>query len=641
LEAAGLKVSAPSGKTVTLSDTAANIETLTTAEIAGLKAIGVTAVAANDVSVALSVAQAAAVEAAALKVSAPSGKTVTLSDTAVDIETNLTASEIAGLKAVGITGIAATDASVTLTVTQAIALEAAAMKATAPAGDFATLSDTAANIEALTATEIAGLKAIGVTAIAASDASALLSVAEAAALETAALKVSAPSRNFVTVSDTAADIETLTTTEIKGLKAIGVTGIATTDAAVLLTVAQAIALEGAGLTVSPPFGDAVTLSDTAAHIAALTAGQIVLLPTIGVTAIAATNVSVSLTVVQALALEKADLKVSAHSGKTVTLSDTSANIEALTATEIAGLEGTGIAAITSASLNVTLALALEGTTLKVSPASGKTVTLSDAAANIEGLSAAEIIGLETIGVTAIAATGASVALSVAQAAALETAALKVSAPSGKTVTLSDTVNDIEALTPTEIAGLKAIGVAGIAATDASLVLSAADAAAIETAGLTVSAPSGDTVSVSDTAANVAAHQSQLSALAATGEIAWIEQLNTDGSHTFSSIENGTTTAGTGADDTFVFAPSFGHDVIANFAASGATHDVLEFSASSFSYLTKGETQAADWAALLLRAVSSTAAGAMITDSKGDTVTLDKVAEATLALAANAGDFKFV
>jgi hypothetical protein len=174
-----------------------------------------------------------------------------------------------------------------------------------------------------------------------------------------------------------------------------------------------------------------------------------------------------------------------------------------------------------------------------------------------------------------------------------------------------------------------------------LVLSAADAAAIETAGLTVSAPSGDTVSVSDTAANVAAHQSQLSALAATGEIAWIEQLNTDGSHTFSSIENGTTTAGTGADDTFVFAPSFGHDVIANFAASGATHDVLEFSASSFSYLTKGETQAADWAALLLRAVSSTAAGAMITDSKGDTVTLDKVAEATLALAANAGDFKFV
>jgi hypothetical protein len=236
-------------------------------------------------------------------------------------------------------------------------------------------------------------------------------------------------------------------------------------------------------------------------------------------------------------------------------------------------------------------------------------------------------------------------LTVDQAAALETAKLAVSAPSGKTVTLSDTATNIETeLTAKEIAGLKASGITGIAATGASLVLNAADAAAIETAGLKVSAPSGDTVSVSDTAANVAAYQSQLAALAASGEIAWIEQLNPNGSRTFSSIENGTTIAGTGTDDTFVFTPAFGHDVIANFTATGTSHDVLEFSASSFSYMTPGESQAAekaDWAALLLHGVTSTAAGAMITDSKGDTLTLEGVTKSTLALAANAGDFKFV
>jgi hypothetical protein len=62
------------------------------------------------------------------------------------------------------------------------------------------------------------------------------------------------------------------------------------------------------------------------------------------------------------------------------------------------------------------------------------VTLSDTAANIEGLTATQIGGLKAIGVTAIAATGASLSLSVAQTSAVNTAGLSVSAPANDTVT---------------------------------------------------------------------------------------------------------------------------------------------------------------------------------------------------------------
>jgi len=93
------------------------------------------------------------------------------------------------------------------------------------------------------------------------------------------------------------------------------------------------------------------------------------------------------------------------------------------------------------------------------------------------------------------------------------------------------------------------------------------------------------------------------------------------------------------DETFVFNPTFGKDAISGFLASGANHDTLQFDHSMFSYLTAGMTEAQEVAAVLLHGVSSTAAGAMITDSHGDTLTLDAITKTTLA--AHAGDFKFV
>jgi hypothetical protein len=93
------------------------------------------------------------------------------------------------------------------------------------------------------------------------------------------------------------------------------------------------------------------------------------------------------------------------------------------------------------------------------------------------------------------------------------------------------------------------------------------------------------------------------------------------------------------DETFVFGPAFGKDAISGFLAAGAHHDTLQFDGSMFSYLTAGMTEAQQVAAVLLHGVSSTAAGAMITDSHGDSLTLDAISKTVLA--AHAADFKFV
>ena len=91
-----------------------------------------------------------------------------------------------------------TNGSVSFSVAQAIALETEGLKVSAPTGDFVTLSDTAANIATLTAAQIAGLEAIGVTAIVATNASVSLSVAQTSAVTTAGLSVGAPANDTVT-----------------------------------------------------------------------------------------------------------------------------------------------------------------------------------------------------------------------------------------------------------------------------------------------------------------------------------------------------------------------------------------------------------------------------------------------------------
>ena len=504
LEGAGVKVSASSGA-VTVSDTAANVQTLTAGEIEALPGLGIAGVTSTNAGVILNVSQALALETIGYKIAVPSADKITITDTAANVET-LTSAEIAGLTTIGVSGISATGASVTLSVAQAQALETAAITLAAPSGDIAAIADAAANIETLTSAQIASLTTLHVTQIQAIDAGVTLTVAQAQALETAKVSVSAPAGDHDSLIDTAAIIETLTAAQIASLSStLHVSAVEASDTSLVVTTAQAIAFETAHMALSAPLGSTVGVSDTAANLQALTSAQITALKGAGITQLASNNGAVKYTVAQTVALEGAGVKVSASSGA-VTVSDTAANIQTLTAGEIEALPGLGIAGVTSTNagviLNVSQALALETIGYKIAVPSADKITITDTAANVETLTSAEIAGLTTIGVSGISATGASVTLSVAQAQALETAAITLAAPSGDIAAIADAAANIETLTSAQIASLTTLHVTQIQAIDAGVTLTVAQAQALETAKVSVSAPAGDQDSLIDTAAHI-------------------------------------------------------------------------------------------------------------------------------------------
>ena len=568
-----------------LSDTAANLQALTAKQIQGLPAIGIAGLVSTNASLKFTVAQTLALETAGLSAhAAVVGGTVTVLDTGAAIATLSTAA-IGALTAAGVSGITSTSGGVSLSVAQAVALESVA-KITVPTGSKVTVLDTAAHILGLTQTQISPLSGTGVSAIQASDAAPVaFTVSQVLGLESAKVHVTAKTGYAVTVSDTAAQIQTLTTTNIAGFTGAGVSALKATDTGVTLTVGQAQALESAKVRLSVPAGGTVSVADTAAHIQGFSAAQIGGLGTLHVTQIAASDANVTLTVAKAQALESAKVSLSIPAGDTVSIVDTAAHIKTLTAAQIASLG--------------------------------------------------------TLNVTQIAASDAGVSLTAAQAAALETAQILVSAPSGSQVTLSDTAAHLQALTTGAIQGLAEIGVTSLYANNANVTFTAAQTSDLLASGLTVSAAethtvtetftNGVTIAVASNGARgtlrlggndvtVTSGPSQLSVTAGTETLPLID-------HSFEKfIATGTT------NEAFVFDPHFGNDAITGFAASGAGHDVLQFTAGSF-----GNAQANDLTALLAN-TKDTAGGALITDSYGDTVTLTGVTKATLM--ANPGDFKF-
>ena len=99
-------------------------------------------------------------------------------------------------------------------------------------------------------------------------------------------------------------------------------------------------------------------------------------------------------------------------------------------------------------------------------------------------------------------------IDVAQALALEGADLAITVPSGDFVTLTDLASNLAALTPSQIDALAATGVSAVTVSNgANLDLSAADAQALEASNLEISGG----FDVSDTAANVAANIDALNA----------------------------------------------------------------------------------------------------------------------------------
>ena len=293
-----------------------------------------------------------------------------------------------------------------------------------------------------------------------------------------------------------------------------------------ITVDQLLALEQQGYFVPPPSGYVFyAVVDTAADIKSLTPADI---DTIGngpfdlaPVSYTATDTALDLSVAQMLAFEAAAQTLSnngvsftfaAPPGDPVSVADSGAQLATLTTADFDALAAFGIMQVvaTSGADPVSVSYYLDNLMgQSVAPPSPYSVyTISDIAANIEKLTASDIAAMQAAGVYGITVTDGSVALSYDQAAALVTALQTVSVGQGDTITVADEAANIENLTPAQIDALTYVS--NYTSTSGSVVLSAAQALALEATDKTVSA-SGGTVSVADTFAdmlNVTAAQAQ-------------------------------------------------------------------------------------------------------------------------------------
>ena len=273
-------------------------------------------------------------------------------------------------------------------------------------------------------------------------------------------------------------------------------------------------------------------------------------------------------------------------------------------------------------------------------------------------------------------------MTTAQAVAFTSAHIALSAPAGSTVEVSDTAAHLQALTAAQLTALTGIGVSELLSTNANVSYSVAQTAAILSSGLTVAAAGPNTVtetfangdySVFENGALITqksvkadgsydiacfdvlglGYSSYEDIYSASGARVAEAQDLTDGSGTLLLYGNGLTinsgpkqlsvaaggdifalnphanetiTASGHNSEVFAYEAGFARSTITGFRATGASHDMLQFQTSTFS----------DAMAVLNNA--SLGANVAITDALGDTLTLNKVTKA--ALVANQSDFRF-
>ena len=555
-----------------------------------------------------------------------------------------------------ITSIALSDSPSTLTVTVAERLnDKTALGKIVPAPTLV-VGDTAAHIQALTAAQIAALAALGVKQIKATDTTVNLTTARAQAFETVGISISPAAGFFVQLFDTSANLQGLTAAQINAAAAIGVTRlVGSNNAALNLNVAATVAVIADHLTVVPFTGTFATVRDSGANIAMLTPSQIGSLAATGFNGGLTSTSGGALSAPQVAAYEKALLKI--RGGYNWTLSDTAANLGVLNPTQVAGLKGAGITAISVQDANtVTFTAAdfqsLYKNNIALSVQSGGKVVLADTAANIATLNGNQIRGLGPLRVTQINATDTILNFTVNQIQAVP-ANISLTAANGQ-VAVSDKASQLEGLTATQIAHYAAIGVNDYVSTNANVTYTASQTSAFLAAHATLSATG--TFTTFETFSNQAVVGSASNG-AGGGVLTLSSNANgvtvnvgpsaldvTAGSQTipFAPHVTEAITATGRTKDTFAFTHGFGQDTITGLlAGTSANHDLLQFEASAFGAGLTAANQGADLIALLSGTTNNSAGNAVITDIHGDSLTLNGISKATLALAANAVDFKFV
>ena len=467
-------VTLTAGDVVTVVGTGAEIAALTSAQISTLAARGVDRLDASDDVLTLTRAQFLALGA----MTVAAGDVVVLADTSGAL-LGLTPAQFGAMAAAGIDRIDATDNVVILSAAQYLGLGSVALTA----GDTVTLRDTGANIAALSAAVFAGLAAKGVDKVDANDNALALTVAQVEGLAAGMLTAS----DVVTLADAGATISAQADAFFTGLAGKGVDRVDATDDVLSLTVAKYLGLGTVALTLA----DVVTLADSGANLAALSASQLAALAGKGVDAIDATNNVLSLTFAKLQALGTVTLAA----GDTVTLADTTAALEAMSVSDIAALAGKGVDRIDSLNNTLTLSVAKGDALGDVLLTASDFVTAADTSTELQALTVGDLASLAGVLVDRIDATDNVLTLTLAKLQALGTVALTPA----DVVTLADTSTVLNALTPEEIAALAAKGIDQINATDDALTLSVAQYRALGTIALT----QADYVILADTSANLA------------------------------------------------------------------------------------------------------------------------------------------
>ncbi len=263
--------SAPSGDAVGVSDNLQNLATLTADDVTELNSLGLSITAvdsagdienvplgeletlghgvtfeATDTSVELSAALAMVFGEENDTVSAPSGDTVTVDENAAYISA-LTPTELDAIGSSGVTAIVATNVDQVSVYNYLTNLFGTETSAPAPYTSYG-ISDSAADIESLTPEQIAAMPAADVYSVTAGDMSLILNAPQAVAFENAHIILSVPQNDTIEVVDTAATLEALTPTEMSGLGQLGIGSIAADDTLPVFSLAQMSALDTVGTT---------------------------------------------------------------------------------------------------------------------------------------------------------------------------------------------------------------------------------------------------------------------------------------------------------------------------------------------------------------------------------------------------------
>jgi Ca2+-binding RTX toxin-like protein len=484
-------LSASSGDVLVVA-TGAEVQALSSAEIAKITSLGIKLLDVSDDVVSLTIDQVEVFSAQGMTFSSDdrleltdasgTAVTVTLTEAQTIIATGLTfsstytvtvslsASALSGLDAEDLGDLAGIGASV-FDLTDATSLTYARILVVQTAGfaisadDVVTLADTADVIGALSAADIAALAAWGVDGVDLTDNSATLSVSAALALANAGLEFA--SSDTLIVSLNTSEMNDLSASDIASIAEIGVSTITFTGS-LNLTVAQAEALIDSSITLETADG-VIVVSDSGAEITALDDAELGALASLGVTRFDVSDDAVSLTMDQIETLSSSGI-VFTFDDK-ISLLATAAEFAALSAADIAAAADYGVSKVTSSSstLDVTIAQAAAMQTDSLVFADSLTARLSDTLSNIVALSSTDLADYKTLGVDV--------------------------------VRVSDTGAKIAAMTTANISTLSTLGVDGIYATDGTVTISLVKANALALADIPFD--SSNSVAVSASAATFA------------------------------------------------------------------------------------------------------------------------------------------